>query len=74
MKLSKHGYDKELLNEAGIYSKLEELCGRAIPFYHGLFRGEFDGSTYHMLLLSYEGRSMETYEGISLIARYFSNF
>ena len=69
LKFSRRGGEECLVNEAEIYSRLKSLSGRAIPRYYGLFHGEFEGSTYHMLLLSYEGESLESFEGISMIAK-----
>jgi len=69
LKFSRRGGEECLVNEAEIYGRLKRLCGRAIPRYYGLFRGEFEGSRYDMLVMSYEGESLESFEGISMIAK-----
>ena len=69
MKFSNPGCEEALAHEGEIYGRLEKLCGRTIPQSYGVFRGTFEGAMYVMLVLSYEGSSLESFDGITWLAR-----
>lgn len=69
VKLAKDGCEASLKDEAQAYHCLGSICGVSIPQFYGLFHGVFQGTDFSVIVMSCEGRSLETYVGLSLTSR-----
>jgi hypothetical protein len=69
VKLAKHGCEPSLEEEAQAYHRLGSICGVSVSQFYGLFHGVFQGTNFSVILMSYEGRSLETYGDLSLASR-----
>ncbi|KAF8513788.1 hypothetical protein JB92DRAFT_2921847 [Gautieria morchelliformis] len=69
IKLAQQGCERELKNEAKAYMRLGKLAGRLTPTFYGLFSGVFEDVSFSMIVLSYKGHSLTSFDGLAKFTR-----
>ncbi|KAF8468474.1 hypothetical protein JB92DRAFT_1998138 [Gautieria morchelliformis] len=69
IKLAQQGCERELKNEAKAYTRLGKLAGRLTPAFYGLFSGVFGDVSFSIIVLSYKGHSLASFDGLAKFTR-----
>jgi hypothetical protein len=69
IKLAQERCERELQNEANAYKQLGKLAGHVTPAFYGLFTGTYEDYPLSIIVLSYEGHSLTSFNGLTTLTR-----